>query len=1260
MHLSWISAGIVPKSTVMKLNDRLKSGWLRLVTRCFAGLLLVWALAWLLVPGVLKHQLETRLTEQLGRQVSVGRVDFKPWSLELSVDDLAVAHASAADTTAQLSIKHLYIDMELQSLLRLAPVADAIQIDTPTLRLKYLGNGRYDVDDVLARLNQPSSAPPTRPLGFALYNLALSNGEATLEDTTADKVHKLTGLTIKVPFVSNLDSKRDIQVSPQLAFNFNGSPFDSAAQGTPFAENHKTDVHFKFHDVNLDPYLAYWPATLPLRLTSAVLDADLKLAFEQTHTTSLVLTGLVSASHVRLVDPRAGATSGQELLAFETLKLPLNDVRPLEHKVQLGQVTWTQPRLTVQRSAHGVVNWQAVLAPPKQPSGAIENIVGKESESRATVKNEQDTPAWMVSVSQLDMQDGELRWRDATLSKPVELAVKALNFSARQVQWPVQQSVPFEGSAQMEAAAISFNGTATDQAATLTAKVTDAPLSLAKAYLADVLMPQLNGVLNAELGLTWQAAKLAQAPMQLVLQAPTLTLDKLVLTPKTGKTPPASIKQLQLAQVQVDVMQQTATVGQLRLTQPKATLARQQDGRWMIEDWFKASTKPAATSATQPASKPWQLAVNELNLSNGDFRYTDATTAKPVGFGVSGVALQIKNFTTQGLKPMAWQLAASMHHGHTEPGSLAGRGTASLNPLAVQADVTAHRLPLHAVEPYLANALNVALLRADASFKGRIQVAQKAQGVALQLHGDAQLEDFRADTLSHAEPFIPAEELLSWKDLSLSGVDLALEPGAATRVEVAQTVLGDFYAKLTLSEAGRLNLEEVLASSTTSAAGAAGVAVNGAPTTPLEPVSKNAMEQVAPSVAFAGATSKNNTQTSAAPVIHFGPVSLTGGRVDFTDRFIKPNYSARLTELNGKLSAFSSETKEGEVQLSDLELRGRAEGTAALEIVGKLNPLAKPLALDIVGHVRDLELAPLSTYAVHYSGYGIERGKLNMDVAYKVQADGQLTASNKLVLHQLVFGEQVPGAPNSLPVKLAVALLADHNGVIDINLPVSGSLNDPQFRVGPIVFKLFVNLILKAIASPFSLLASAFDGGGDELSTVTFAPGSAVLSPEARSGLDKVANALLQRPALKMTVVGTASLDMEREGFKREQLQAMVGAEKRRTQPDGAASAPQEVSAQAYPALLKAVYRRANFPKPRNLIGMTKDLPVPEMEALLLANLPATEMAMQELALRRGVVVRDHLASLQLPPERLFLGAAKAVKSDADWVPHAELNLSTQ
>jgi hypothetical protein len=375
----------------------------------------------------------------------------------------------------------------------------------------------------------------------------------------------------------------------------------------------------------------------------------------------------------------------------------------------------------------------------------------------------------------------------------------------------------------------------------------------------------------------------------------------------------------------------------------------------------------------------------------------------------------------------------------------------------------------------------------------------------------------------------------------------------------------------------------------------------------------------------------------------------------FSDFFIQPNYSADLTELTGRLSAFSSEAPGGEPQLADLELRGRAEGSASLEVTGKLNPLAQPLVLDIVGKVQGLELPPLTPYSVKYAGHGIERGKLSMDVSYKVLPSGQLTASNRLVLNQLTFGEPVEGAPNSLPVKLAVALLADRNGVIDLDLPISGSLNDPQFRLGPVIGRIIINLIGKAITAPFSLLASAL-GGGSEMNHVAFAPGSAALAPEARDNLDKVVKALADRPALTITVAGTAQLEKEREGMRRESLQQLVLAEKRRANPTDTGP----VSPAEYSALLKEVYRRADIAKPRNLIGLAKDLPVAEMEALLLAHQRATQDMAAELAQRRGEVIRDYLLSQKLPAERIFLSAPKAGAVPDKWEPRAELSLSAR
>ncbi len=468
-------------------------------------------------------------------------------------------------------------------------------------------------------------------------------------------------------------------------------------------------------------------------------------------------------------------------------------------------------------------------------------------------------------------------------------------------------------------------------------------------------------------------------------------------------------------------------------------------------------------------------------------------------------------------------------------------------------------------------------------------------------------------------------------------------------------MLTDFFARVIVTPEGRINLQDLLRKPAEASAAAATV---------------GATKIIAARARSTSATASKDPQTADAAVVqapaaivNFGPLSLINGKVLFSDRFIKPNYTANLTEVTGKLSAFSSEVPAGNVaapvNMADLELRGRAEGTASLEVVGKLNPLAKPLALDITGKVRDLELPPLSPYAIKYAGYGINRGKMSVDVNYIVLPNGQLTARNKLVLNQLSFGDKVEGAPASLPVKLAAALLADRNGVIDLDLPISGSLNDPQFSLGPVIARVILNVITRAITAPFSLLANAFGGGGDELGSVSFAAGSARLTPEGKTGLDKVARALTDRPALKLTVVGTSNLDAERDGFKRERLMDMVRAEKRRVtvKETGTSSADITVSAAEYPALLKDVYQRADMAKPRNLVGLTKDLPDAEMEKLLLDDIRVSDEAMRELAVQRGVVVKDYLAAANLPADRLSLGASKTAAPDPKWTPRAELNL---
>jgi len=1264
--------------------------WLRRMGLFVLGLMLLWLLAWLAVPPILKSQLQLRLGEQLGRDVTVGQLDFKPWSLELELRDLAIAPAQAVaaqsaqavakpGTDAQLHISRLYINMELQSLLRLAPVVDAVSVESVHLKLRHLGQGHYDVDDVLARFASQPTAPDASPLKFALYNLVLQDGALEFTDVAQGKVQHLSDLKISLPFLSNLDAHREVQVQPMLAFNLNGSRFDSSAQTTPFARVQKGDVRLALNRLDIAPYLGYWPASLPARLSSAVLDADLKLAFEHTQPPHVSISGTVSASGVKLQAVGKGATTpgASELLEFDRLNVEFKSLRPLERVAQLSRIDWQQPHLTLRRNKQGKLNWLTLTGADGATKNATKVVassaypISAGAQKKAVSAAQVAAPLWRLGVDDIALQGGEIRWLDESLAAPARWSLTGLTMQAQALAWPFTQPMPFQGQAMLGDATLGFKGQATDQVLQASATLADWPLALASPYLAQHLTPKLDGVLSAELGVSWKADPGANAAAQLVLKVPSLTLDKLVLA-EHGKTRLASIAQIRIEGGELDLAGQTVTLARARVSQPQTSVSRGIDGRWNVESWTKTSsgTDPVpakgavlGASAAVPVM-PWVISVQDFSLSEGSLGFQDALPAQPVALDVSALSLQLKNFSSAATQPFGLNLTAQVRHGNTEPGRLAWRGSSHLSPLAAQGELTVKRLPLHALSPYVRPWLNVALLRSDTSYKGQLQLAQQSSGWAVKVRGDASFEDVLVHTL--AQPLLggqatvptgspaPAEELLSCKSLAFNGLDVTLTPGVAPSVQVQSTVLSDFYARLILSEAGRLNLQDVLKSDPAGQSELASVPASGA---------QFAIKKEALGASATSASTGNVVPSGPTPLIRFGPASLLGGRVYFTDRFIKPNYSASLTELSGKLGAFSSQAVQGQVQLAELDLRGRVEGSATLEITGRLNPLAKPLALDIKGRVRDLELPALSAYSVRYAGYGIERGKLSVDVAYLVQPDGMLTATNNIVLNQLKFGDKVPDATTSLPVKLAVALLADRNGVIDLNLPVSGSLNDPQFRLMPIVFKIIGNLIVKAVTAPFSLLASAFGGGGEEMSMVIFPAGRATLSPEARTGLDKVVKLLQERPSLKMTVAGTASLEHERDAFKRAQLHSLVLAEKRRTDKTAVntdAGVPSEVSEQQYPVLLKAVYQQADFPKPRNLIGLTKDIPLTEMQALLLANLTAQESDMTALALKRGVAVRDYLASQKLPGERLFLGAVKAVTVDAKWQPRAELSLAVE
>jgi len=629
-----------------------------------------------------------------------------------------------------------------------------------------------------------------------------------------------------------------------------------------------------------------------------------------------------------------------------------------------------------------------------------------------------------------------------------------------------------------------------------------------------------------------------------------------------------------------------------------ATIRRYADGGI---NFARLIRTPPPGTAPAAGGEAWRVEARKLALDDFAVTFNDETVTPPARIALTRVSLNAENLSNTGKGTGQAAFKATIN----KRGNISLEGPVGRSPFAATLKLAAKDVELVPFQAYISRSARIVLTGGAVSAKGTVQIAA---GTPLHagFKGDVTLGDIA--TLDEANE----ADLLKWKTLALTGIDAQLEPLAVTVGDIA---LADFYARLLLNENGEFNLQQL-------GRERAPAAAPPAPTT--EP---KTVEVATP-------------PTTATTWLRLGKATLTHGNVDFTDHFIRPNYSANLTDLTGSLSTLAFD------QPADIDLHGNVQGSAPVQISGRINPLGQNLFLDVKATATDIELSPMSPYSGKYVGYGIEKGKLSMKVSYLIE-NRKLKAENSIILDQLTFGDRVE-SPDAIkaPVLLAVALLKDRNGVIKFDLPVGGSLDDPQFSVGGLVFRAIVNLIVKIVTSPFALLGSLGGGHGEELAYIEFAPGSAKLDQTGQSKVKAVAKALNDRPAVKLDVAGRVDPALDRDGLKHAALERQVRMQKFNDLAKAGEPVPSvdavEVPPAEYEALLTRAYKAADFPKPRNAIGFPKDLPRGEMEALLLANAKVSDEDLRSLADRRAEAVRGNLVDDEhVPAERVYLLAPR-------------------
>jgi hypothetical protein len=641
-------------------------------------------------------------------------------------------------------------------------------------------------------------------------------------------------------------------------------------------------------------------------------------------------------------------------------------------------------------------------------------------------------------------------------------------------------------------------------------------------------------------------------------------------------------KQLDITTIAVDSAAHNITVDAVTLD-ALAVAGWMEGSRISLQELF-AIDLPAGTEDKDDAASatPWTVTLNKAQLRYSDVRWRSEFT-EPQLLKIQPLEASLQNLRW----PFSQDTVMSVQLSVNEQAHIAANGTLALETGNGSIDFSLQGLPLTWINPNLPDALKATITGGEVEIKGQVAL-QAFAPTSITLAGN--IRDFSARQQE--------------AEVQLTGFDLLRIDGLAVDMVEHNLVLD----KLTIdSYTGRLHINK-------------DGSINASKIWQAE-VGEQAQE-------IAEELTQDKPWTFSLPVIE-----ISDSAIDFMDQSLPIQFRTVIGDLHGEVRNLGSDP----ATAATVELAGSVDGYAPVTLTGEVTPMATPTNLDLTLVFDGVDMALLSPYSGTYAGYVIERGLLDLNLHYALK-DNKLRGNNSIRVEKLKLGEKTASDKAvDLPLELALAILTDSNGVIDMSIPVTGDVNNPGFDLSGVITDAIVNLLTKAITAPFSLLANLVSSQED-LQRVSFSAGSADLADRSKKSLADLATALSQRPSLSLTITGSINAPADSERLQRNTLDAVL-LERGLTTEDIKEKGPEwEVAIADLYSALPASSDKPTTPTPREQYGsVVESITVPDDELTALAG-------------RRAVAVKAYLVNeAGLPAERAVVAQADLQDGDNEF-----------
>ena len=570
----------------------------------------------------------------------------------------------------------------------------------------------------------------------------------------------------------------------------------------------------------------------------------------------------------------------------------------------------------------------------------------------------------------------------------------------------------------------------------------------------------------------------------LTLEDATLALKGLVLTEKGKQVPILDLKAIEIAGMDFDLHSREMTVSNILVRDGNIAASVNQEG---IFNWQKLVVRRQAKDAAAPVAgvsastgPPWRLTAEAVTVENVAVEYTDHSRATPLTLGVGGLNILLN---------------ASAEIGAGPADVLVDGLKVKMNRVAFSK--TGDTIPLIAAD-------TLALDHGHLTVSDHVKYGSGKSGPKVRASGSVNLDSLRLNDTD------TGDRCFECRAMSINGLTFGWAPNGLHIKEIKVVAPG---AKIVISKDRSVNLARIIKDAKITGAGE-----------PSHP---------APAPA---AVPRENPESFPVTIDR---VRVEKGAVDFADLSLVLPFASNITGFNGGVTGISSDP----LSRASVAFTGNVGEYGLATVQGSLSPFMPKSFMDITVSFRNVEMKPLTPYSATFAGRSIASGTLNLDLGYKIQ-NSELLGDNKVVLEQFTLGERVeaPHAVN-LPLDLAIALLTDARGKIDVAVPVQGNVDNPEFKYGHVIRQAFINLITKIVTSPFRMIGGLMGGKGEKMDAISFYPGSDRLLPPALKKLKTVVEALKKRPRLKLVVQGRFDPRLDGEALRTHRVKRALAVE---------------------------------------------------------------------------------------------------------------------